>query len=365
MNSSDAKTEEFARLFDLFERLANRRARNTTARSSNTSMDDPHSLPVPEEFVPVIRNLATLVGARKPKNPACHNKTGTTTTRPGRKAAAASSLPSGSDSDLEDDDEESLANFPLGKQYPFTFKMMLHKLYELEEWASKVKEVLERSQVDYKTMAEQEVSVRDRGTVEVEAKADGRVHFQVGTAVGGGRKANGPVTRPRSHSQSVVGLGKAREVVGNNTCQPRIRDSEPRDDIRAVKKRCVGRRKSVSGTEAAEPTRLGTGWVYDVAVSSLESNARKDPVDQMPLGLHHRQPKGGYSGLGIGPRPLARPARRVSSGTTNTLLDQWPAPVKIPQEVDTFANRRRRAMSVTDITNSDEIRRRNMKRPMA
>ena len=128
-------------------------------------------------------------------------------------------------SDSDSDDEASCAKFPLAKRYPFIFRMMLHKLYQLNDWAQKVKDVLERSQVEYKPLAETAV---DKGGQEqgsglgldgqvTSTVEDGRVHFKAGTA-GGSRKPE--ANRPRSHSLAVTVGGKSRD--GTSLKSPRL-----------------------------------------------------------------------------------------------------------------------------------------------
>lgn len=64
---------------------------------------------------------------------------------------ASANRTTAADSD-EDEDEESLAKFPLGKKYPFTFKLMVHKLYRVDE-------MLEKSKMEFKPLAEQDAVV--------------------------------------------------------------------------------------------------------------------------------------------------------------------------------------------------------------
>ncbi|KAF9460535.1 hypothetical protein BDZ94DRAFT_896823 [Collybia nuda] len=265
MTASDSKTAEFARLFDLFERLASRKSRAINDENRTTTLDDIPSLPVPPDLVPVVKSLTSLMSTRRP----VRGKEGK-----GRGHRDATSLGVAThDIDSEDEDEVSLPNFPLGKKYPFTFKMMLYKLYQLDDWAEKVKQVLERSQIEYKPLAEAGSNVAvDGKEVVVEEKPSGRVHFKVGVASGGPRR---PYARPRSYSVLIV--GKARDI-GTAPMSPGRARRATIEDTRAVKKRCVGRRKSISGplTAGAGMARSGEGWIYDAAVSSFESTAHRE-----------------------------------------------------------------------------------------
>jgi len=51
--------------------------------------------------------------------------------------------------------EGDIAKFPLAEEYPFTFKLMIHKLYDMDEWAMKVKEAVEKSQCQYKPLTDE------------------------------------------------------------------------------------------------------------------------------------------------------------------------------------------------------------------
>ena len=106
---------------------------------------------------------------------------------------------------------------------------MLHKLYQLDDWAQKEKDVSERSQVLYKPLAETTVAMdMDKGDQEQDSGLgldglatstvqDGRIHFKVGIA-SGSRKPG--ANCPRSHSLTVAVGGKARD--GASVKSPRL-----------------------------------------------------------------------------------------------------------------------------------------------
>ncbi|KAF9266792.1 hypothetical protein L218DRAFT_985377 [Marasmius fiardii PR-910] len=263
---------DFTHLFELFDRLASRR------RSSNSTIPDDldvRSVPVPEDLEPVFRNLVSLIGTR---NHQVEMRSGSRTTR--RKTVSASVAPV-LDSDSTESDEgaggsTSNSQFPPGgKAYPFTFKMMLHKLYKLEEWGKKVRDVLEKSQNDYKSLVMQEEG-RTKGSDSrkgVKGKGKGRdvvgssrVEFaahvdpsQRRTVVAPG--AGGIKGRPRSHTVAGTngrsGITRAAMVIPQVITPP----PEPQEGVKAVKKRCIGRRKSLGGK---------SDWIYDTAVASRE-----------------------------------------------------------------------------------------------
>ena len=331
---SDEKTAEFARLFNLFERLASRRARTADA---GAILDDVRSLPVPADLAPVFKNLATIVGTRTstrdtPPHPGGRPRRNTVAVPNKDLAKTASGMDT--DDDQECDDEASLAKFPLGKQYPFTFKLMLHKLYQLDDWAKKVKDVLERSQLDYKPLAEQVEPKKTDNNMDVVEK-DGHVHFQPGVTTGGGRRGSLAV-RPRSHS--TAGVGRQPEPKS-----PRV--AEGTNEARALKKRCVGRRKSMTEQLAAEPGRLG-GWIYDAAVSSVE----RQPVVTFVALPPAQEARARYQSLegGKKPRPMKR---RVSAGAPGDVLPRMPLQ---PLNNAGTASTRRRALTVCDLRHQSQ-----------
>ena len=99
-------------------------------------------------------------GTIYPPPPTLPNSTDHASTRPRRYTVAGSSpqpqpqtgpsvrTPGGQSTTVVDQ-----TRFPLGvKRYPFTFKLLLHKLYDLEDWAAKVHEVLATSQEQFRSL---------------------------------------------------------------------------------------------------------------------------------------------------------------------------------------------------------------------
>ncbi|KAJ4479684.1 hypothetical protein C8J55DRAFT_489328 [Lentinula edodes] len=293
--STAPKNAEFAHLFELFEKLASRRTRATDVGESLV-MDDTHILSIPLDLQPVFRNLATLVTPR----------TTSASGRRGRRNTFA--VPSGSSDIDADTDTESVAIFPMGKQYPFKFKMMLHKLYELDDWGKKVREVLERSQKEYKPLAEtgSHPECGDNGRGENGIRGVKAVHIGIEAGVNSPPKRTG---RPRGHTIASSG-GKWKEVIPRSIgLVPRV---QPRDDERVVKKRCVGRRKSMSGMVGDFPN-----WVFNATVASSEINERVDPTVPAAVALH--------SSSHQHDRNKVPPHRRVSSAATATPATALPS----------------------------------------
>jgi hypothetical protein len=208
---------------------------------------------------------------------------------------------------------------------------MLHKLYQLDDWAQKVKEVLERSQIEYKSLAEQGMEEEEGKVETIAEKSDGHVHFKPGVVIGGSRK---PVMRPRSHSVAVVGKGRDYSERGPASPGKSPTHKEPpREEIRAVKKRCVGRRKSMSGLINMDVGRVGGVWVYDAAVSCVEFTGRDTIEHAAP-----RRPR--YQSLETSAKKLGEAPQRNGAGM----------------------EARRRALSVLDNMGAGRAQRGQMKR---
>ncbi|KIJ65178.1 hypothetical protein HYDPIDRAFT_175200 [Hydnomerulius pinastri MD-312] len=252
---ANSKTAEFARLFDLFDRVATRRARAIAGNTSEAiSADDIAA--VPAEFAPVLKNLSTILSIRAQRDEERERRTQAKPCgRPRRNTVAIT--PSHGDgapraqvlepSEETEEDVES-PSFPLEERYPFTFKLMLHKLYELDEWAEKVKSAVEASKSQFKPLAE-------------------RVQSMVREATGKERVEKRSVTRSRS--QSVIAPGAKSKL----SPRERATSSAQTEGNRVLKKRCIGRRKSVSG-----PMATGV-WVYDAAISAVEVTGPRPSVE--------------------------------------------------------------------------------------
>ncbi|KIK61967.1 hypothetical protein GYMLUDRAFT_42393 [Collybiopsis luxurians FD-317 M1] len=321
MSPATKTSSDFAHLFELFEKLASRRSRaeeageqqqlsGMTMEMNRDTDSDTHTLSIPTDLQPVFRNLATLVTPRTRTSIAQRGSRngGKTLAFRSSSSASASASASSAASVIETEtetDKESLAKFPMkgGKEYRFKFKMMLHKLYELDEWGKKVKEVLERSQKEFKSLDERENETESRyGSSENHREATttitmtttrttkirqdrrrrevneglaspSKVYFGGGVEAGITTPPAKRTGRPRSHtvgSPGVKGREPAHRSAGNGVA-PALRTvaASPRDEERAVKKRCVGRRKSISGMNAGEKA-----WFYDAAIASSEINER-------------------------------------------------------------------------------------------
>ncbi|KAF9025356.1 hypothetical protein BDZ89DRAFT_1068377 [Hymenopellis radicata] len=221
----DAKHAEFADLFASFERIATRRSRETESQSDVKDFLSSLDEAIPKDLEPVIRNLYSLVDA----HPQVQRRSRRNT-------------------------------------YPFTFKKMLHELYEMDDWKQKVQDVLQQSKSQYKSLAE-----LDKGEKEKKKPVNGaepRVRFDKDVAVAQVGRTR-VVGRARSHT--VTGVGK--QPLSPIRPDTKVKQpTTPTGDARVVKKRCVGRRPSIGGDIKH--------WVYASAVSSVEVNdGRHSPAE--------------------------------------------------------------------------------------
>ena len=304
---ANSKTAEFARLFDLFDRIATRRTRTLTGDTrDDISPDDIAN--VPAEFVPVLKNLSTILSSRarrdeehvrrvpvasttQPRhNPSLANTP--YTTRPTKNPTPRADAVEPSD-DVEKLEETENPTFPLGERYPFTFKLMLHKLYDLDEWAEKVKDAVETSKSQFKPLAERvQNAVRDV-TTSVNVREKGERRSGLLPTLGSSAKFKPPsATRPQAHSTARDATTNSRErgekrnsvrpVLGTSAkFKPPSPARHPHvvtmtsklEATRVLKKRCIGRRKSVNG-----PISTGV-WVYDAAISATEVTGSRPAVE--------------------------------------------------------------------------------------
>ncbi|KAF5353108.1 hypothetical protein D9758_008734 [Tetrapyrgos nigripes] len=319
-----SKTAEFADLFTLFDKLTSRR-RNVSAigfNEASSNLDDVASDTLPSDLEPVYRSLATLVGSRTWPREDMRETTAAKAakTRPRSKTIAAvpnlGSLQSNNnviaiavdqdttttittEDEEDEEDTESELKFPLDDQSrPFTFRMMLHKLYELEEWGKKVKDVLERSQSEFKPLAETNgTPKRTRAKTVMNPRLESRgamdvndtmhIHF---SPVVKDKSPIKPRSRPRSHTTVFTTGGRGREIGVRPIMKPVVqKDSQGQDNVRATKKRCIGRRKSTTGMNE----NSHSSWSYIGSPAAVVSSEVDRRVDDAVLAV----PKPKYGAL--------------------------------------------------------------------
>ncbi|SJL03366.1 uncharacterized protein ARMOST_06720 [Armillaria ostoyae] len=303
----DSKTAEFANLFALFENIATRRSRMADNDDDRQILADA----VPKDLEPIVRNLASLVD-----------------THPQVQGRSRRNTVAGSED-----------KFPLGERYPFTFKMMLHKLYELDDWGKKVKDVLERSQNEFKPLSEtpEKLKEKERRVASALASPEPRVRFDKDATAGRPRRGSvaTTTTRPRSHTVGAIGRPKDLVTMREKLERNKETDRETPDDVRIIKKRCVGRRQP-SETIPEDSSVRRRHWVYDAAVSSFEVNERQRSVESINPVSEEKEPKDEDPQDARTPRtPGTR--RRAASMYTGAAEGA-------------SAGRKRRAMSITHVT---------------
>lgn len=265
-----------AELAELFTFLTSAGSRST-ANDKNASMDS----------IPVLKRLPQPFDKRD------------TGTRPRRNTVA--SVLSQKDTNIEDitmtdgesdiDTDGSLADFSRAdaKKFAFAFKHPIHRLYQKADWAKTVLETIEASRNKYKPLAEQVVYAGATGDQENEApvgKDDGAVRFKIPTSPVTGRARRSSVISGRKRSNSTA--SGSSSISGATTPQspgsaspgsasPYHRSAYPKSpsvhehpEVRALKKRCIGRRKSMNGLQSQEEGKSRGTWVYNTAVSATE-----------------------------------------------------------------------------------------------
>ncbi len=311
------KSAEFARLYYFFEKLTQPRTRERIQdQESSLSHDTTADAPVPEDIAPLLKNLSAILakdelqdgdaleagGAQVsiPETPMTALAPTFTTsphppppslsltlpvssdhasTRPRRNTVAGSSMQTQTQTgpSLRTPIGQSTVvrqtRFPLGvKRYPFTFKLLLHKLYDLEDWAAKVQGVLAASQEQFRSLNSTPASSSsssDNGGGSVSSSDGPRSPNSPGVTFTSplfgtpSSPLESPLAR-RRRAQS-ISKTKANDIAATRS-GTRIAPRPPQPS-RAVKKRIVNRRRSTNGLGIG---KLGE-WTYDAAVSSIEA----------------------------------------------------------------------------------------------
>lgn len=221
---------------------------------------------------------------------------------------------------IENEDGHSSGKFPMGRERPFTFKLMLHELYGRDDWAKKVQEALEQSQKEYKPLSEcsEDVGVgKERGSDGDGGKVDG---------VGGGDKGGEYLNSAKGRGEQIPSSSwrqrslSAAKHSASNGGMSKIGDGRG-EMARAVKKRCIGRRKSHNGPLNTS-TQAGNPWVYDAMVSQRDHEAHAAERGSL-RGKGRRRSlsmaEGGENGVGTGVGGRGR--KRATTTVTATILE--------------------------------------------
>ncbi|KAF5316277.1 hypothetical protein D9619_006572 [Psilocybe cf. subviscida] len=480
--SRDSKAIEQARLSELFKSLASRRPRpqslSTVAPSFNASTDKRRSTNDTDATSAdqVLRHLSkspaisherdtlangTVTGTRPRRNTVASIPTAIQTRQSLLPVSASTDTPprlppvpqADEDIDTDNDDcgdleaeaEAALAKFPLTAttKYPFTFKLMIYKLYKKEDWVKTIKEMLEKSKNEFKPLAEKEKDVVYAGSKAEEEsmpppnKDSGAVRFKLVPPSPGpsGRQRRtsgvgvGPAytTHIRQRSMSTLGGtgGATSSLYASRPAATYPKSPFPRSPkspkspppfsptspsfsltattsnaasaepgVRVLKKRCVGRRRSMSlsvpsplgiannENQEKQPRISGT-WVYNAAVSR---SASERPAAANPSSLAKYLPNdpppsptgGRFPGCApLGSRNLNVPNAnghmlQSKEATPKMMTMMSPAPTMMIPLSQVAGNKerlvaRRRAMTVGNVNNDGPImeQRKAAKRPFA
>ncbi len=165
---------------------------------------------------------------------------------------------------------DSTHEFTVGRWYPFTFKMMVHKLYKLEEWREKVKEVLDRSKKDFKPLSE----VNWEKKASADERPQGHVQFKLKQPEV--RVKSNSISGGVAHTRSNPFLGLPSERTHHRliATQNAFASHKVDEGARIVKKRCVGRDKIFTGSAGTGEVKLQNTWVY-------KGSAMRQAVDRL------------------------------------------------------------------------------------
>ncbi|EAU90110.2 hypothetical protein CC1G_12221 [Coprinopsis cinerea okayama7 len=276
--TNETRAAELHKLLDFFERLASRGSRranvNQTGTTRPTTPTLSHSSPLLSDhsvsnITPLVANIVNTRKGTFLEKPGGHAK------RPRRTGHSGDTTPTSSHTSDNEDAASilSAAKFPLAKQYQFTFRHMLHKLYGRDDWLKKVQEALEKSQLEYKPLAEKRV---EEGPKENLGSPKPKIakheeNLTESRTVRKEQPGTPKATRPRFLSASNAGNVPVSGRLAGNADKDRIQD-----EIRVLKRRCVGRRKSMSGVKDTEGGQAGGGWVYDGRGSRFEDRSADD-----------------------------------------------------------------------------------------
>lgn len=213
--TDEEKKDEFARLFYFFSKItiAQDEAQDAEYKMNSTSAKKVGEEVVPRDLAPLLKKLA-----------AAHGKG--TTSHDEEKV----------DTDSDGDEREQKKSSRHGKRYPFTFKMLLHTLYTLDDWAVKVNEVITESKAQYISMSDPEY---------------GSVPSSPATPDSAFLFPNGSPTKKRFRDMSNVYSGAP---------------AAPPPTPRGFKRRIVNRRRSIGENEEEDSAARARGWIYESAV---------------------------------------------------------------------------------------------------
>ena len=162
---------------------------------------------------------------------------------------------------LRGDDTERGQRTPEEEEaFQFTFRLMIHKLYSIKDFAKMVDDVVRTSQERFQPLS-LELKGRRRSSVSFSFDS----HSFEGDSFA-------PLLSPTSPSDtsSFPPSSPSSSWMHERLPSPQYEASDD-NDARVVKKRIVGRKLSVVDGSADEESVGGPAWVYDAAVASVDS----------------------------------------------------------------------------------------------
>ncbi|KAI0325901.1 hypothetical protein GY45DRAFT_175731 [Cubamyces sp. BRFM 1775] len=146
--------------------------------------------------------------------------------------------------------------------FQFTFRLMIHKLYSLHDFAKMVDDVVRTSQERFQPLAPELTSRRASFSFAYPECSPGDGESFMSMSMSAGSLAS-PSETTMPSSPSLLSL--------DNISEPESFFREQDEDARVVKKRCIGRKLSIVDPDTEAGTTDGPAWVYDSAAASVES----------------------------------------------------------------------------------------------
>ncbi len=171
--------------------------------------------------------------------------------------------------------------------FQFTFRLMIHKLYSIKDFAQMVDDVVRTSRDNFQPLSTEDLPRARRPSVAfsftgLSDGADGESLVDLPSS---------PTSPSETETHSMFSSSDSSWTL-DRMSSPQFEDES---DARAVKKRIVGRKLSVvDGAADQESARLS--WVYDSTVASVESTmAYFEPGEFSPTNASF-SPRDGYLG---------------------------------------------------------------------
>ena len=180
--------------------------------------------------------------------------------------------------------------------FQFTFRLMIHKLYSIKDFAKMVDDVVRSSREHFQPLEPAMVSRGNgrRTSVSFSFASNPDMYGE-----GDSFTVLGSPTSP-SEASSILPSSDSSWTLDRMSNPP----FEDESDARAVKKRIVGRKLSVVDGSMDDEDSRGPAWVYDSAVASVDASMPSfespfSPGSDSPSGYDH---PGTVDGMGYGSR---------------------------------------------------------------